>query len=167
MNNFMETYGKALFVLVLIAILISWAHPLSIKIKEYTLAKVNNTDKIGTKEITTTNGETVKSDEPTNAVDKIYCIYYTDGELVIAQNQIEPESGKTVEKQGFYSKPSDCTTQMTTARFEGAVMPKSCSEWFCLCANLIEIKNIQNLNTTACTDMHSIKNGKRALQLIF
>ena len=42
MSNFLEQYGKALFVLVLIAILIAFASPLGLKIKEYTLAKVDN-----------------------------------------------------------------------------------------------------------------------------
>ena len=163
MSNFLENYGKTIFVLVLIAILISWAHPLSIKIKEYTLAKVNNTDKIGTKEITTTNGETVKSDEPTNAVDKIYCIYYTDGELVIAQNQIEPESGRTVDKQGFYSAPYNCTHYMTTVRFEGAVMPKSCYYWFYDCNNLTQIKNMESLYTNECTTMYGMFYGCASL----
>lgn len=33
MNNFLETYGKAIFTLVIIAILIAFAGPLGIKIK--------------------------------------------------------------------------------------------------------------------------------------
>ena len=153
MKTFMENYSKSIFVLVLIAILIAFAHPLGIKIKEYTTSKINQTDKIGTKEITIANGGTIKPEKPTETVDKVYCIYYTDGELVIAQNQIEPESGKTVEKQGFYNRPRDCTRWMTTVRFEGAVMPKSCEEWFYYCKYLTTIKNIKNLYTDECTNM--------------
>ena len=85
-----------------------------------------------------------------------YCIYYSDGELVISQNQIEPESGRTVEKQGFYSYPFMCTTNMTTVKFEGTVRPKSCNNWFERCNNLIQIKNIENLYTDKCTNMKTM-----------
>ena len=76
--------------------------------------------------------------------------------MVISQNQIEPESGRTVEKQGFYSRPSACTQQMITAQFEGAVMPKSCNNWFSFCYNLTQIKNMKNLYTDECTTMYAM-----------
>ena len=163
MNNFMETYGKEIFVLVIVAILIAFASPLGIKVKTETTAKVNQTTKIGKDEITIATGGVIRPDKPATAVDQVYCIYYTDGELVVAQNEIEPESGRTAEKQDFYSKPSDCTTQMTTARFEGAVMPKSCNEWFCECKNLKQIKNMENLYTDECTSMYKMFYNCRSL----
>lgn len=45
---------------------------------------------------------------------------------------------------------------MTTVRFEGAVMLKSCTNWFCNCSNLTQIKNIKNLYTDECTDMQQM-----------
>ena len=95
-----------------------------------------------------------------SAVDKVYCIYYDDGEMTISQNEIEPEAGRTVVEKGFYSKPRYCTQQMTTVRFVGAVKPKSCESWFGQydngCSNLKEVKNIENLYTTACTNMSNM-----------
>ena len=159
MSNFMETYGKAIFILVIIAILIAFAHPLGLKIKEYTTTKINDTNTIGSDEIV----NVTRPEKPTTAVDQVYCIYYSDGELVVSQNQIEPESGRTVIKQGFYASPTACTNQMTTTRFEGAVMPKSCIYWFGGCNNLTEIKNIENLYTDECTDMQVMFSGCSSL----
>ena len=47
MSKFLETYGVAIFTLVLIAILIAFAGPLGLKIKEYTLEKAKQTEQIG------------------------------------------------------------------------------------------------------------------------
>ena len=86
MSNFMETYCKAIFVLVIVAILIAFASPLGLKIKEYTTAKVNNTDKIGIEEITkVTSGkknynESNRPAEPKEAVDSLWCYLDKNGE---------------------------------------------------------------------------------------
>ena len=153
MSKFLETYGVAIFTLVLVAILIAFAGPLGIKIKEYTLEKAEYTEQIGKDEITVATGGTVRPAEPAEAVDSAYYIYYSDKELVIAQKKIEPETGRTVLKKGFYDKPSSCTKDMLTVRFVGAVKPKSCNCWFQGCTYLKEIKNIENLYTNECTDM--------------
>ena len=153
MSSFLETYWVAIFTLVLVAILIAFAGPLWIKIKNATTDKVCQTEQIGKDEITVATGGTV---EPAEAVDKVYCIYYDDGETTISQNEIEPEAGRTVVKKGFYERPSDCASEMTTARFVGAVKPKNCEYWFLLCKKLTEIKNIQNLYTNECTNMGSM-----------
>ena len=161
MSSFLEQYGKAIFVLVLMAILIAFAGPLGMKIKNATTDKVSQTEQIGCDEFTVATGGTVRPTEPAEAVDQVYCIYYDDGEMTISQNKIEPEAGRTVVKKGFYSKPRDCTAQMTTVRFIGAVKPKSVQAWFrnnspTGCTLLTEIKNIENLYTTDCTDMSSM-----------
>ena len=156
MSSFLEQYGKALFTLVLVAILIAFSGPLGTKIKEYIVEKVSQTEQIGCDEIASTTNGIVRPDEPTETVDETYCIYYSDGELVIAQNQITPESNRTVVKKGFYNRPIDCTQQMTTVKFEGGLKPKNCENWFYHCANLTEIKNIQNLYTTNCVKMNSM-----------
>ena len=113
-------------------------------------------------------GETIlRSPEPETAVDKVYCIYYDDGEMTISQNEIEPEVGRTVVEKGFYSKPRYCTQQMTTVRFVEAVKPKSCEEWFGVndygCSNLKEIKNIENLYTNECVNMDKMFNYCKSL----
>ena len=164
MSSFLEQYGKALFILVLIAILIAFAGPLGLKIKNATTDKVSQTEEIGCDEISAAVGKSDDSEtggnarpaEPAEAVDQVYCIYYDDGEMTISQNEIESESGRNVEKQGFYSKPYNCTTEMTTAKFEGAVKPKSCSWWFYNCTKLTEIKNIKNLYTNECVSMYQM-----------
>ena len=106
-------------------------------------------------------GETIlRSPEPAEAVDNVYCIYYDDGEMTISQNEIEQEAGRTVVEKGFYYNPRYCTQQMTTVRFVGAVKPKSCESWFGQydngCSKLKEVKNIENLYTTACTNMSNM-----------
>ena len=170
MKGFLEQYGVAIFTLVIITILIAFASPIGLIIKKTTNDQIKNIDKIGTEEIAkrdgnesggaagggSDSGETSRPTEPTEAVDQVYCIYYSDGELVISQNQIEPENGRTVENYGFYDKPSDCTTEMITVRFDGAVKPKSCESWFSLCTNLTQIKNIENLYTNECTNMSAM-----------
>ena len=153
MNNFMETYGKAIFVLVIVAILIAFAGPLGMKIKNATTDKVSQTEQIGCNEISAAVGKTddseiggsVRPAEPTEAVDKVYCIYYDDGEMTISQNEIEPESGRTVVNKGFYESPCYCSQQMTTVNFVEAVKPKSCYGWFQYCKKLTQIENIENL----------------------
>ena len=144
MSKFLETYGVAIFTLVLVAILIAFAGPLGMKIKNATTDKVCQTEQIGKDEITVATGGTVRPAEPTEAVDEVYCIYYDDGEMTISQNVIEPEAGRTVVKKGFYSRPWDCTQHMTTVRFVGAVKPKSCNNWFNSC-NIVQFKNFENL----------------------
>ena len=161
MNQCIEQYGIAVFTLVLVAILIVFASPLGMKIKNATTNKVSQTEQIGKDEISeaveksddSETGETVRPAEPAEAVDQIYCIYYDDGEMTISQNEIEPEAGGTVVKKGFYSRPYNCTTEMTTVRFVGAVKPKTCVVWFLNCYYLKEIKNIENLYTNECTNM--------------
>ena len=152
MSKFLETYGVAIFTLVLVAILIAFAGPLGMKIKNATTTKVSQTEEIGSDEVYVAT--TGRPKPPKTAVDKVYCIYYDDGELTISQNKIEPESGRTVVQKGFYRAPMDCTQQMTTVCFVGAVKPKSCQNWFNFCQNLTEIKNIKYLYTNECTNMN-------------
>ena len=54
MSKFLETYGVAIFTLVLVAILIAFAGPLGMKIKNATTDKVSQTEQIGCDEITKT-----------------------------------------------------------------------------------------------------------------
>ena len=170
MSKFLETYGVAIFTLVLIAILIAFAGPLGLKIKEYTFEKAEQTEQIGKDGVTVATGGTVRPAEPAEAVDKVYCIYYKDREMTISQNEIEPEAGRTVVRKGFYSRPKDCTLAMTTVRFVGAVKPKSCKEWFGgkwssneACENLTEIKNMKNLYTNECINMSYMFNYCKSL----
>ena len=51
MSKFLEEYGKAIFTLVIIAILIAFAGPLGRKIKNATTEKVCQTNQIGKDEI--------------------------------------------------------------------------------------------------------------------
>lgn len=156
MSSFLEQYGVAIFTLVLVAILIAFAGPLGMKIKNATTDKVSQTEQIGKDEITVATGGVVRPEEPAEAVDRVYCIYYKDREMTISQNEIEPEDCRTVVEKGFYEKPSDCTRAMTTVRFVGAVKPKECTLWFVYCYSLTEIKNIENLYTNECTDMENM-----------
>ena len=131
MKQFLEEYGKAIFVLVLMAILIAFASPLGVMIKEYTTNKVNDVDTVASDtqyEITTGKKRRPKPLE--TATDKVYCILYDDGEMTISQNETTPDSGRTVVEKGFYIRPRDCSKNMITVRFTETVKPKSCSMWF-------------------------------------
>ena len=164
MSKFLETYGVAIFTLVLVAILIAFAGPLGMKIKNATTDKVCQTEQIGNDEISAAIGKSDDSEtggnarpaEPAEAVDQVYCIYYDDGEMTISQNEIEPEDGRTVKKKGFYERPNSCTSFMTNVRFVGAIKPNDCSEWFKYCNRLTEIKNVQNLYTNECVSMYQM-----------
>ena len=62
MSKFLETYGVAIFVLVLMAILIAFAGPLGLKIKNATTDKVSQTEQIGCNEISAAVGKTDDSE---------------------------------------------------------------------------------------------------------
>ena len=55
MSSFLEQYGKAIFVLVLMAILIAFAGPLGIKIKNAVLTSADKLESIGNDEIENRN----------------------------------------------------------------------------------------------------------------
>ena len=157
MKQFLEEYGKAIFVLVLMAILIAFVSPLGVMIKEYTTNKVNDVDTIASDtqyEITT--GKKRRPKPPETATDNVYCILYDDGEMTISQNETTPDSGRTVVKKGFYSMPSNCSKTMTTVRFTEAVKPKSCYLWFNNCQQLTNIENLNYLYTNEVTNMRSM-----------
>ena len=164
MRSFLEQYGTAIFTLVFVTILIAFAGPIGSVMKQNTNTQIQNVDEIGTILIRDRN----RPPEPTEAVDEVYCILYDDNELVISQNEIEPESGRTVINKGYFSRPKDVDTtdyktHIQTVRFEGVVKPKSCECWFGSwtqnnptlksCIYLTTIKNIENLYTTECTNM--------------
>ena len=164
MKQFLEEYGKAIFVLVLMAILIAFASPLGVMIKEYTTNKVNDVDTIASDtqyEITT--GKKPKPKPPETATDKVYCIIYGDGEMTISQNETTPDSGRTVVRKGFYSRPSSCIATMTTVRFTEAVKPKSCYMWFFDCERLTNIENLEYLYTNEVTNMSEMFDGCHSL----
>lgn len=156
MKSILEEYGKIVVVSIVIAIMIGAAALLRGGQIELPFQKIT---KLGSDEFTVASGGVVRPEEPKEAVDQVYCIYYDDGEMTISQNEIESEAGKTVVVKGFYERPSDCASEMTTARFIGAVKPKSCEGWFFKCHSLTQIKNIENLYTSECTDMSSMFYG--------
>ena len=153
MSNFLENYGKALFVLVLISILIAFASPLGIKIKEYTLARVDNIKK--TSDDLIAGKPKVDSNEPKEVTD-IYAILYTDGELVLSRNEIKPK--KEIEKQfnkinqkaypwaGNYD--ATLSKKITTVTILDEIKPSTCNNMFFNCVNLKTLNNFENFYTS-------------------
>ena len=167
MSKFLETYGVALFTLVLVAILIAFAGPFGMKIKNATTDKVSTTEEIGNDEIYVAT--TGRPKPPKTAVDKVWCYLDKNGELVISQNKVTaPNDALVKEKQ--LNRPSDILPsassklKIKTVRFDGTVMPKSCLNWFWSCYSLKEIKNIQNLYTNECTSMEGMFTGCKSLK---
>ena len=166
MKGFLETYGVAIFTLVLMAILIAMAGPFGIRIKEYMLEKANYTNQIGSEEICKATNKEDKSDDVA-AMNELYACLYTNGELAISATPID-NSARTdvlndygkVELKKFDLNSSEPPVQwlmdvdkITSVNILNEIKPTACSGWFFCCKNLTEIKNIDNLNTSACTEM--------------
>lgn len=163
MGKFLETYGVGIFTLVLVEILIAFAGPLGLQIKEYALTQLNATIQIGADEFDNAAiGE--RPTEPETAVDKVWCYIDANNELVISDDKlVAPADALATAQQFTHPKDIDTTKNKTlihTVRFEGAVKPKSCANWFGSqwdrtdsCAYLTQIKNPQNLYLNECTSM--------------
>ena len=152
MSNFLENYGKAIFVLVLIAILIAFASPLGIKIKEYTLARVDNLKQ--TSDDLIAGKPKVDSNEPKEVTD-IYAILYSDGELDLSSKEIVPEKGREVirqwEKDTSYLYAWASTTyrkEVKKVKILDSIKPKTCEKMFDGCLNLTTLINFDKLYTS-------------------
>ena len=170
MKGFLETYGVAIFTLVLMAILIAMAGPFGVRIKEYMLEKANYTNQIGSEEIGKATNNEDKSDDDVAAMNELYACLYTNGELAISATPIDNSARTDVARDygKFELKNFDPDIdefenpyvpwfvdrgKITTVNILNQIKPTTCSEWFNNCYNLAEIKNIENLNTSACTEM--------------
>lgn len=166
MKGFLETYGVAIFTLVLMAILIAFAGPVANIIKANVNTQIQTVDDIGSERVQNAG----RAEEPKKAVEQVYCILYDDGELTISQTEITPDENRTVLNKGYFTRPKDVDTtegkqHIITVRFVGGVKPKSCEKWFGQwinnaqtgltnsCIHLTEIKNMENLYTNECTNM--------------
>lgn len=155
-SKFLETYGVAIFTLVLIAILIAFAGPLETKIKEYTLAKAEQTNSIGSYEIENA-GKSEDERLPVN--DFLYAKLCTDEELILSANEITTE--KAIQKDYGEVQLSETSapawktdaSSIKTVNIQTKIKPSSCYQFFSNCSNLTEIKNIENLRTLSCTTM--------------
>ena len=156
MRSFLEQYGTAIFTLVLIVILIAFAGPVGNIIKTNVNTQIQKVNEIGSSETTIAARDLL---EPKEAVDKVYCILYDDGELTISQTEITPDENRTVLNKGYFTRPKDVDItegkqHIITARFVGGVKPKNCNSFFNNCTKLTKINNIENLYTNKCVDMN-------------
>lgn len=152
MRSFLETYGVAIFTLVLMAILIAFASPFGIRIKQYICDNVNTTTEISSKEIDNRDKVPVS--------DQVYAMLYTDGELVLSSDPITAEKtvatdyhGSTWESvvDGYPAWKGN--TSVTSVRIIGTLRPSHGTHLFADLTNLTTIKNIENLDTSACTSL--------------
>ena len=168
MSKILETYGTALFVLVLMAILISFAGPLGLKLKEYTLDRTNNIHEIG---------RDVMNDE-NSSINTIYACLYTDGELILSASEITPNKEvlnnygaidltKTDYAQTFpwVELGFKGNNTIKTVNIIDEIKPKTCIRMFYNCNNLIQIKNLQNLDTSVCVNMTGMFGCTNSLNL--
>ena len=168
MKQFLEEYGKAIFVLVLVAILIAFAGPLGIKIKNATTDKVSQTEEIGNDEVyVATTGRPKPPKEVNNYV---YACLYLDGELVFSSksiNETKPVKknfGKcklqtfgrdTVNSQYWlYDNGVAYYSKVKTVTFLTPIRLTTLNKFFYNCYDLTTINNIENLYTDKCTDMN-------------
>ena len=171
MSNFLEQYGKAIFVLVLIAILIAFAHPIGIKIKEYTLSRAETTDSIGSNEIknTTKNDNVNNLDQNIPVTDYLYAIQFTNGELAIMRTEekynellsTHPDNPKSYNygklsilgENKSFTGGSISPYAAKYIKFYEPLKPSTCEKFFTACGNFTEIKNIEYLDTSAAISM--------------
>ena len=180
MKGFLETYGVAIFTLVLMAILIAMAGPFGVRIKEYMLEKANYTNQIGSEEIGKATNKEDKADADVAAMNELYACLYTNGELALSATPID-NTGRTdvTNDYGkFELKKFDPSInpnknpyvpwyvdrgKVTTVNILNKINPITCNLWFEACTELTEIKNIKNLNTSACTEMVGMFDGCSSL----
>ena len=172
MKGFLETYGVAIFTLVLIAILIAMAGPFGVRIKEYMLEKANYTNQIGSEEIGKATNKEDESDADADVAEMnaLYACLYTNGELALSATPIDNSARTDVANDygKFELKNFDPDVdpdenpyvpwyvdreKVSSVNILNEIKPTTCSAWFSFCNNLTEIKNIENLNTSACTEM--------------
>ena len=172
MKGFLETYGVAIFTLVLMAILIAMAGPFGVRIKEYMLEKANYTNQIGSEEIGKATNNEDKSDDDADvaAMNELYACLYTNGELALSATPIDNSVRTDVANDygKFELKNFDPninpnenpyvpwyvdSEKVTTVNILNKIKPTTCVAWFNGCEKLTEIKNMENLNTSACTEM--------------
>ena len=162
MSNFLENYGKAIFVLVLIAILIAFASPLGIKIKEYTLAKVDNLKQ--TSDDLIAGKPKVDPNEPKEVTD-IYAILYADGELDLSSKEIVSEEGREVTEQ--WNKVTNYTSawanyatgyrkKIITVKVLDSIKPITCRDMFVGCSNLTTLVNFDKFYTSETTNFYNM-----------
>lgn len=182
MKGFLETYGVAIFTLVLMAILIAMAGPFGVRIKEYMLEKANYTNQIGSEEIGKATNNEDKSDDDADvaAMNELYACLYTNGELAIsatpidnsARTDVDTDYGKFELKNFNPDVDPDenpyvpwfiDSEKVTTVNILNQIKPTTCTAWFMACSNLTEINNMENLNTSACTEMVGMFNGCSSL----
>ena len=91
----------------------------------------------------------------------IYALVYDDGTLSFNRTG-EASNGKTI--KASYDLLTNQTVQpwssyageITTVDFEEKIKPTSTRAWFKSCTNLVEIKNIENLDTSEVTTMQEM-----------
>lgn len=181
MSSFLEQYGVAIFTLVLIAILIAFAGPLGMKIKNATTDKVSQTEEIGCDEVYVAT--TGRPKPPKEVINYVYACLYQDGELVFSSkpiNETKPvikNFGKcsldtygpgTVMAQRWNNRggSDNYYNQIKTATFLDPIRPTTLNKFFECCFNLTTINNIENLYTDKCTDMRYMFNTCNSLKYI-
>ena len=95
--------------------------------------------------------------------DLIYAILYTDGDMVF-QIGSENRLGKTIKGQWPVSAAFDSDharwyderQNIVNVIFADLIKPQTTSQWFYGCENLVSIQQIENLDTSAVTDMSSM-----------
>ena len=124
-----------------------------------------------------TNGTGMKSDADTtdmffnvpggNPFNSVYACLYTDGELVISSSPIEKT--KTVKTDyGFVEIPTRPWggSSVKTVNFLTKVKPHDVHNFFFECSQLVRIDNIENLDTSACTNMSGMFSNCHSLQTL-
>lgn len=171
MSSFLEQYGTAIFTLVLVAILIAFAGPLGMKIKNATTEKVSTTEEIGCDEVYVAT--TGRPKPPKEVMNYVYACLYQDGELVFSSNPItetkpvlknfgkcslQTHDSGTVMAQRWNGRggSDNYYNQIKTATFLDPIRPTTLNKFFDCCRNLTTINNIENLYTDKCTDMRYV-----------
>lgn len=154
MRAFLETYGVAIFTLVLMAILIAFASPIGRIVRTAINTQIENIDTIANERIQNPD----RPEEPKTAQDYVYARLYNNGEFVLSANEIvnkenvKRDFGK-VELQNEIPIWNENASDVLSVRFETAIKPTTCFYWFADMGNLTNIKNLENLYTDKSDSM--------------
>ena len=117
------------------------------------------------------------SEPDVEATDYVYAYLDKNGELVISANDLNPSTDNLFDSESNFGKCTlpnttktsdhpnwvDKADNIKTVRFEGIVKPISCQGWFVAFINLTQIKNIENLDMSKCTNMMGMFSNCKSL----
>ena len=159
MSKFLETYGVAIFTLVLVAILIAFAGPLGMKIKEYTLEKAEQIEQIGNKEMENRN---LKNYEAVN-IEKLWTETHTDSYFF--ERVSSDKTNADYNKWKSNNKGKNSTSAVSTFTIDAPTDMEYSFDWTVSSESNWDKLSITCNETTIVNEVSGTKNGTEKITL--